>query len=104
MLASFLVEAREYEEAVAVLTHAISRLPTHPRLYLMLGQIHHVTRRVDLAREVLERAPALPEDDREMIISRLTLLADTGLADKAQAATDILALDPVNSYALMLLG
>ena len=104
MLASFLVEARQNEEAVAVLTQAISKLPKHPRLYLMLGQIHYTSRRVDLAREVLERAPAIPEDDREMTISRLTLLIDTGLADRAQAATDILALDPVNSYALMLLG
>src|SRR6266566_1420694 len=104
MLASFLVEAKQNEEAVAVLTQAISKLPKHPRLYLMLGQIHYTSRRVDLAREVLERAPAIPEDDREMTISRLTLLIDTGLADRAQAATDILALDPVNSYALMLLG
>jgi len=104
MLASFLVEARQNEEAVAVLTQAISKLPTHPRLYLMLGQTHYITRRVDLAREVLERTPAIPEDDREMTMWRLTLLIDTGLADRAQAATDILALDPVNSYALMLLG
>jgi len=104
MLASFLVEARQNEEAVTVLTHAIARLPTHPRLYLMLGQIYYMTRRVDLARDVLERVPAIPEDDREMTISHLTLLMDTGLADRAQAATDILALDPVNSYALMLLG
>jgi cytochrome c-type biogenesis protein CcmH/NrfG len=104
MLASFLVEARQNEEAVAVLTQAISKLPTYPKLYLMLGQIYYITRRVDLARGVLERAPAIPEDDREMTIWRLTLLIDTGLADKAQAATDILALDPANPYALMLLG
>jgi Flp pilus assembly protein TadD len=104
MLASFLIEAKQNEEAVAVLRQAISKLPTDPKLYLILAQIHHTTRRATLAREVLERAPAVPEDDRDMIISRLTLLIDIGVADKAQAATDILALDPVNSYALMLLG
>jgi Flp pilus assembly protein TadD len=105
MLASFLIQVGENEKAITVLTEAISKLPPDPRLCVMLASAYHQTRRVDLLREVLQRTPAIPIDDRETTISRLELLMKSRIAnDEAQVATDTLALDPLNSHALMVLG
>jgi Flp pilus assembly protein TadD len=105
MLASFLIQTGESEKAINVLTEAISKLPPDARLYVMLANAYHQARRVDLLHDVLQRAPAIPIDDRETTISRLELLMKSRIADdEAQVATDTLALDPLNSHALMVLG
>jgi Flp pilus assembly protein TadD len=105
MLASFLIQAGEDAQAITVLTEAISKLPPDPRLYEMLARAKHQTPRGDFLREVLQRAPAIPIDDRESIISRFALLMKSRIADNgAQVATDTLALDPLNSHALLVLG
>jgi Flp pilus assembly protein TadD len=105
MLASFLMQAGEDEEAITVLTEAISKLPADPRLYVMLARAHHQARRIDLLREVLQRVPAIPVDDRETTLSRFELLMKSRTADdEAQVATDTLTLDPLNSHALLVLG
>jgi Flp pilus assembly protein TadD len=105
MLASFLMQAGEDEQAITVLTEAISKLPPDPRLYEMLAHAKHQAPRVDFLRKVLQRAPAIPIDDREMTISRFELLMNSRIADdEAQIATDTLALDPLNSHALSVLG
>jgi Flp pilus assembly protein TadD len=104
MLASLLIQAGEDEQAITVLTEAISKLPPDPRLYEMLARAKHQAPRVDLLREVLQRAPAIPIDDRETTISRFELLMKSRIADEAQVATDTLALDPLNSHALSVLG
>ena len=91
MFASYLLQAGEVEKAITALTTAISKLPTDPRLYLMLADAYHRTRRVDLVREVLQRAPTIPMGDREMTISRFELLMKAGIADdEAQVATNTL--------------
>ena len=88
-----------------MLTEAISKLPPDPRLYEMLARANHQTPRGDFLREVLQRAPAIPNDDRETTISRFELLMKSRIADDgAQVAIDTLALDPLNSYALLVLG
>jgi Putative 2OG-Fe(II) oxygenase/Tetratricopeptide repeat len=104
MLTSLLIQAGEDEQAITVLTEAISKLPPDPRLYEMLARAKHQAPRVDLLREVLQRAPAIPIDDRETTISRFELLMKSRIADEAQVATDTLALDPLNSHALSVLG
>ena len=105
MLASFLIQAGEHEQAITVLTEAISKLPPDPRLYEMLARANHQAPRGDLPREVLERAPPIPIDDRGTIVSRFELLMKSRIADdEAQVAIDALALDPLNSHALLVLG
>ena len=101
MLASFLIQAGEEEQAIAVLTEAISKLPSDSKLYEMLARTNHLAPRV----EVLHRAPAIPIDDRETTSSRLEPLMKSRIAaDEAQVATDTLARDPLNSHALSVLG
>lgn len=105
MLASFLIQAGEDEQAIAVLTEVISKLPPDPRLYEMLARTNDLAPLVDLLREVLQRAPAIPIDDRETTISRFEPLMKSRIADdEVQVATDTLALHPLNSDALSVLG
>jgi Flp pilus assembly protein TadD len=105
MLASFLIQAGEDEEAITVLTEAISKLPPDRRLYEMLARANHQTERGDLSREVFQRAPAIRIDDRETTTSRFELLMKSQIAhDETQAATDALELDPLNAHALLVLG
>ena len=105
MLVSFLLQAGEDEEATAVLTEALSKLPSDPKLYVMLARAHHRAGRVDLLREVLQAAPAIPIDDRETTISRCELIMKSRTADdEARIAADTLALDPLNAHALLVLG
>jgi tetratricopeptide (TPR) repeat protein len=104
-LAQQLLQADEVEDAIAILADAISNSPTEPALYLTLANAYLRARRVDLAREVLHRAPAVQIDDRKLTIFRLELLMKTGnVKEAAQAATDALALDPTNRDALTTLG
>src|SRR5262249_41850298 len=105
MLASLLIQAGEDEQAITVLTEAISKLPPDPRLYEMLARANHQATRGDFRSDVLQRGPAIPIDDRETTISRFELLMKSrNTDDGAQVATDILALDPLNSHALSVLG
>jgi tetratricopeptide (TPR) repeat protein len=105
LLARLLLRAGEEEEAIAVLTEAISSLPREPRLHLMLAHAYYRARRFNLVQEVLHRAPAVPIDDRETTIFYLELLMRTRVAkDAAQVATATLALDPTNVEALIALG
>jgi Putative 2OG-Fe(II) oxygenase/Tetratricopeptide repeat len=105
MLASLLIQAGEDEQAITVLTEAISKLPPDPTLYEMLAGAKHQSPRVDLLRDVLQCAPAIPIDDRETTISHFELLMKSRIADdESQVATNTLALDPLNSHALSVLG
>ena len=73
-LARLLRRTGKDEEAIAVLGDAIFKLPTEPRLHLMLADAYYRARRFDLAHEILHRAPPIPISDREMTIFRLELL------------------------------
>src|SRR5262249_46397004 len=105
MLASFLMQAGEDEQATAVLTEAISKLPPDPRLHEMLARANHSIPRIDPSRGVLEGAATVTINGRETAISRFEPSAESRFADdEAQVATDTLALDPVNSDALSILA
>jgi hypothetical protein len=104
-LARLLLRTGKDEEAIAVLTEAVSKLPTEPRLHLVLADAYFQAGRLDRFHEVLDRAPAVPIGDREMTILRLELLMRTKVAkDAALAAAAALALDPTNAVALKILG
>jgi Flp pilus assembly protein TadD len=100
-LASQLLRTGEVQEAITVLTKAVSKLPAEPALHLMLAYAHYRARRSDLAQETLHQAPPVPSDDRELNIFRLELVMKTrAMKDVAQVATEMLALDPTNRDAL----
>jgi Putative 2OG-Fe(II) oxygenase/Tetratricopeptide repeat len=82
MLASFLIQAGEDEQAIAVLTDAISKLPPDPGLDEMLAR---TAGRVGLPNEVPQQAPRIA-------------------GNETQLANDALALNPLNSQALAALG
>jgi tetratricopeptide (TPR) repeat protein len=108
-LASLLLGRGEYEEAIAVLAEAVSTFPTEPRLYLTLADTYRRVQRMDLAQEVLQRTPAIPIDDREMTIYYLELhlellMRRKAVQDAVQVAIDALALDPMSTRALKVLG
>jgi tetratricopeptide (TPR) repeat protein len=104
-LARLLLSTGKVEETIAVLTEGISVLETAPRLHLMLAHAYYQVRRFDLMHEVLDRAPAIPINDREMTIFRHELLMKTLTGSEAgQAAAKVLALDPTNKEALTILG
>src|SRR5262249_9064880 len=63
MLASLLLKVGEDEQAITVLTEAISKLPPDPRLYEMLARANHQAPRGDFLSEELQRAPVIPIDD-----------------------------------------
>src|SRR5436305_13635999 len=60
MLASLLIQAGEDEQAITVLTEAISKLPPDPRLYEMLSRAKHQAPRVHLLLEVHQSSPVIP--------------------------------------------
>ena len=104
-LATHLLGTGEYDEAIAVLVEAVSKFPTEPRLHLMLADTYYRAQRLGLAREILQRTPAVPTDDREMTVFLLELLMSTKVVKHAgPVATDTLALDPTNITALKVLG
>jgi uncharacterized protein (TIGR02466 family) len=102
-LARRLIGASEYEEAIAVLSEAVSKFPTEPKLYLILAGTYYLAQRPDLAYDVLSRAPAVPSHDRAMTIYRLELLMQAE-KDNSQLASNTLALDPANIMALRVFG
>jgi tetratricopeptide (TPR) repeat protein len=104
-LAWHLLRTGKDDEAIAVLSEAVSKLPREPRLHLMLADAYYRTRRFDLVDEILQSAPAIPIDDRETTIYRLELQMETRAAkDAAELAADTLALDPTHQEALNVLG
>jgi Flp pilus assembly protein TadD len=105
LLAHHLIKAGKDEEACAVLIEAISKAPIHLKLHLMLANIYYQMRHVDLALEVLRRAPDPPVRDSELTLWRLELLmrARAG-GDALQVATDVLVRNPTNSQALLVVG
>jgi len=104
-LARLLLRTGKVEETIVVLTKGISALKTEPRLHLMLAHAYYQVRRFDLMRDVLDQAPAIPINDREMTIFRHELLMKTLNGSEAgQAAAKVLALDPTNKEALTILG
>ncbi len=104
-LAWHLLRTGKHEEAAAVLAEATSRFPTEAQLQLMLADTYDRAQRVDLAHEILQLTPQIPIEDRETTLYRLDLLMRTKAAKNAdQVATDALALDPTNIWALRLLG
>ena len=104
-LAQSLLLMDKDEEAAAVLTDAIARLPAEPRLHLMLADTYYRLGRHDLFDQVLREVPAIPEDDRKTALYRLEVLMKTGIAhDAGRIAREALALDPTSSEAIELLG
>jgi uncharacterized protein (TIGR02466 family) len=101
VLAHNLLRIAAVEEAIAVLSEAKSKLPAEPRLKLMLAAAYYRAGRFDDAQESLHRASAVPNEDRGTTIFRLELLMKMRAAKTlAQAATDAIALDPTNKFAL----
>ncbi len=104
-LAWHLLRTGKHEEAAAVLAEAISRFPTELRLQLKLADTYDRAQRLDLAHEILHLTPQIPIADRETTLYRLELLMRTkATKNPDQVATDTLALDPTNIWALRLLG
>jgi Flp pilus assembly protein TadD len=105
MLAHHLLQTGADEEALAVLAEAVAKHPAEPKLHLMLADAHTRVGQFDVARQVLDRAPAVPSADREMTIRRFELLMNTLAAkDAINIATQTLALEPTNTAALTALG
>lgn len=104
-LARLLLRTGKADEAIVVLTEGISVLGTEPRLHLMLAHAYYHARRFDLMHDVLDHAPVISINDREMTIFRHELLMKTRTGNEiGQAATEVLALDPTNKEALTILG
>lgn len=105
LLARSLSQIGKDEEAIAILTDAIAKLPAAPKFPLMLADAYFRAGRIDLAEQVLRLAPAIPGDDRNATLSRLKLLIATGIAnDAGQIAHEALALDPACSEAVEVLA
>ena len=88
-LAQRLLGAGDYEQAITVLVEASSRFPTEPMLHLMLVDAYYQARRLNLARQALNRVTAGPIGDRETAIYHLELLMMTkAVQDVGQVAID----------------
>jgi tetratricopeptide (TPR) repeat protein len=93
------------EEAAAVLTDAIARLPAEPKLHLMLADTWDRLGRLDLFDQVMRGVPEIPDDDRKTALHRLEILIKTGAANDAERiAREALALDLTCDVAIELLG
>ncbi len=104
-LAQALILAGQEEEAIAVLTEAVARLPASVALALRLADAHRRTGRSDLARVTLDRAPAPADEDRQQALSRLTTLMAMAPPDEAgRRAREVLAMDPACGEAIECLG
>lgn len=104
-LAQSLLLMDKDEEAAAVLTDAIARLPAEPRLHLMLADTCYRLGRHDLFGQVMREVPAIPADDHKTALYRLEILMKAGIApDASQIAREALALDLTSDVAIELLG
>lgn len=100
-LAQALTLAGQDEEVIAVLTEAVGRLPTSAALALRLADAHRRAGRSDLARLVLDRAPAPADGNRQLALSRLTtLMALAPSGEAGRHAREVLALDPTCGEAI----
>ena len=102
-LARLLLRTDQDDEAIAVLTEAVSNLPADPKLQLMLVDACRRAGRLELVQEALSRTPSPAVDDREFTALRLSLRSPTP-QDAIRSATDALALDPTNPEAIAFLG
>src|SRR5262249_20877738 len=76
-LARTLLRAGRDEEAIDVLTQAISHVPAEPKLHLMLADVHCRSGRLAQSKEALQHVPPIPAKDREMTVLHLELLMRT---------------------------
>jgi Flp pilus assembly protein TadD len=93
------------DEAIQVLSKAITTFPSEPGLFLMLADAYYRKRQPSLAWSILLQTPRVPVNDRKLTINRLTLILQTlesleGFDDAANVAADLLKIDPANQYAL----
>ena len=101
LLAHTLLLMERDDEAVAVLTDAVARLPAIPKLPLMLADIHHRRGRGDLFERVMRQVPEIPADDLPTTLHRLELLMKAAAAnDAGRIAREVLALDPTHDAAM----
>jgi hypothetical protein len=99
----FLLEGK-YEEAIAVLNNASSKLPTNSKVHLLLAMAYYRARQFERSREILDDAPPVPTDDRETKILRLELLIRLAarkneLETSIASCQDVLELDPGHTRA-----
>ena len=105
LLARTLTRAGAHDEALSVLTEAVTRLPAAPQLHLLQATACCRLGHFDRARRVLAEAPALPQDDRGLTLSRLRIEMEiTPARDAVGLAREALALDPACGTALEILG
>lgn len=101
LLAHALLLMERDDEAVAVLTDAVARLPAAPKLPLILAGIHHRLGRGDLFDRVMRQIPEIAGDDLPMRLHRLELLMKAAAAnDAVRIAREILVLDPTHDAAM----
>ncbi|MBI3198185.1 MAG: hypothetical protein HYZ40_11920 [Rhodospirillales bacterium] len=104
-LAQSLLLMDKDEEAAAVLTDAIARLPAEPRLHLMLADTYYRLGRHDLLEQALRNVPSIPGYDLKTALYRLEILMKTGTApDAERIAHEALGLDPTSDVAIETLG
>jgi hypothetical protein len=101
ILAGHFSSRGENEEAIAVLTDAVSKLPTNPTVHLLLAAAYSRAGQFARARAILDSAPPVPTNELETAILRLELLLTTRRTDdNVQLALDLLAIDPTNVVAI----
>ncbi|MDA9272244.1 TIGR02466 family protein [bacterium] len=102
-LAQSLYQGSQNEEGIALLCRAVSIFPLEPMPYLMLANFYSRVGKRDAAREMLQRAPAIPSAHVKMRIFHLELLM---LLEKniEHIALDTLKIDPINELAITKLG
>lgn len=102
-LAQILYQRNKNEEAIALLSKALSIFPSEPMPYLLLANFYSRVGKSEFARETLQKVPAIRADNAKMRIFHLELLM---LLEKEieQIALDTLKIDPINEVAITKLG
>lgn len=103
-LARFLIRQKRYDEGVAELKEAASRLPENAQVQYFLGVALNSTGKFEDALGYLRKAHELAPNNTEYLAGLATICRDAGRYDDAwEAARKLVALDPGNRQSQQLL-